>query len=277
MEWLEQLPARKVLVYHNITPHTYFAGLDAGQYESARRGREQLGLLRSHTDAAWGDSAYNARELVESGWARVGVLPIVFEPERYSVRPSRRASRRWRQGLNVLFVGRVAPHKRHEDLIRVYAHLKRAVRPDSRLLLIGSDRGMSAYAESLKALVRELGLGDVVFAGHVRAAEWVAAYRCASVYLSMSEHEGFGVPLLEAMHFGVPVVARKAAAVPETLGGAGLLLVRRNDPATAELIALLDEDRKFRDQVVDRQRERLRDFLPDRVRERLGQLLLELG
>jgi glycosyltransferase involved in cell wall biosynthesis len=93
----------------------------------------------------------------------------------------------------------------------------------------------------------------------------------------MSEHEGFGVPLLEAMHFGVPVVARKAAAVPETLGGAGLLLTTRNDAATAELIALLDEDRDLRERVVARQRERVRDFMPDRIRERLVQLLSELG
>ena len=93
----------------------------------------------------------------------------------------------------------------------------------------------------------------------------------------MSEHEGFGVPLLEAMHFGVPVVARKAAAVPETLGGAGLLLTARNDAATAELIALLDEDRDLRKQIVSRQRERLQAFLPDRIREQLEQLLSELG
>jgi glycosyltransferase involved in cell wall biosynthesis len=185
----------------------------------------------------------------------------------------------------VLFVGRVAPHKRHEDLIQVFCHLKRRVRADSRLLLVGSTRGMERYVASLQDLVRRRGLSDVIFVGHVGAPEWVACYRCASVYLSMSEHEGFGVPLLEAMHFGVPVIARKAAAVPETLGGAGLMLAARNDAATsaavaaavAELIALLDEDRTLRERVVARQRERLQAFMPDRVRGRLEQLLQDLG
>jgi glycosyltransferase involved in cell wall biosynthesis len=179
--------------------------------------------------------------------------------------------------MNVLFVGRIAPHKRHEDLIRVFLHLKRTVRPDSRLLLVGSTRGTESYGESLRAYVDRLGLSDVVFAGHVGSAAWVAYYRCASVYLSMSAHEGFGVPLLECMHFGVPIVAYKAAAVPETLGGAGLLLTARNYAATAELLSLVDEDLDLRAQVVARQRERLRDFLPDRVRDRLVELLQDLG
>jgi glycosyltransferase involved in cell wall biosynthesis len=277
MEWLAQLPGRKVLVYHNVTPHTYFSGIDLAQFESARLGREQLDALRPLMDAGWGDSAFNVDELAQRGWTRLGVLPIVFDPKRYSIRPNRRAVRRWSGGLNVLFVGRVAPHKRHEDLIRVFWHLKREVRPDSRLLLVGSTREMEPYVEALHCLVDKLELSDsVVFAGHVGAAEWVAAYRCASVYLSMSEHEGFGVPLLEAMHFGVPVVARKTTAVPETLGGAGLLLTARNDVATAELISLLDEDRDLRERVVARQRGRLQDFYPSRIQERLVQLLSDL-
>jgi glycosyltransferase involved in cell wall biosynthesis len=185
--------------------------------------------------------------------------------------------RRLKGTLNVLFVGRVAPHKRQDDLIRIFCHLKRGVRPDSRLLLVGSTRGMEAYVESLVDLVRRLELSDVLFAGHVTAAEWAAYYRGASVYLSLSEHEGFGVPLLEAMHFGVPVIAYKAAAVPETMGGAGLLLTARNYAAIAELIALLDEDHDLRERVVARQQERVRAFYPDRVQECLAQLLRELG
>lgn len=277
MDWLAQVPVRRVLVYHNITPSTYFEGLDVAQFESARLGREQLGVLRPMMDAGWGDSTYNVNELAARGWTQLGVLPIVFDPQRYTVRPSRRVLRRWNGGLNVLFVGRVAPHKRHEDLIRVFCHLKRAVRPDSRLLLVGSARGTEPYLDALEAYVQRLGLSEVVFVGHVGSAEWAACYRCASVYLSMSEHEGFGVPLLEAMHFDVPVIAYKAAAVPETLGGAGLMLTARNHAATAELIALLDEDRELRARVVARQRERLREFMPDRIRDRLAQLLGELG
>jgi glycosyltransferase involved in cell wall biosynthesis len=132
---------------------------------------------------------------------------------------------------------------------------------------------MEAYADYLRALVEELALTNVLFAGHVNAAQLAACYHSASVYLSMSEHEGFGVPLLECMHFGVPIVAFKAAAVPETLGDAGVLVTAKDHAATAELIALLADDEALRDRVLAGQQARLGAFMPDRVRERLCELL----
>jgi glycosyltransferase involved in cell wall biosynthesis len=276
MDWLQHIPDRKVLVYHNITPPVYFAGVNRALCESARVGREQLDVLRPLMDAGWGVSAYSARELEERGWARTGVLPVAFESHRYAARPDREVLRRYPDGLNVLFVGRVAPNKRFEDLILTFYHLKRYVRSDSRLLLVGTARGTEVYATYLRELVAKLGLSDVVFAGHVSAAELAAYYRSAHVYLSMSEHEGFGVPLLECMHFGVPVVAYKSTAVPETLGGAGMLITSKDHAAVAELIGLLAEDDELRAQVVARQRERLQDFSPERVQERLRQLLQDL-
>ena len=144
-------------------------------------------------------------------------------------------------------------------------------------MLVGSARGMERYQEFLQALVTQLGLSDVVFTGHVSTAQLVAYYRCASVYLSMSEHEGFGVPLLESMHFGVPIVAYKAAAVPETLGSSGILVTAKEHAAVAELIGLLVEDAGLRAQIVARQREQLQDFLPEKVEGRLRELLYSLG
>ncbi len=275
--WLERIPDRKVIVYHNITPHTYFAGINDVYLEAAQAGREQLKHLTALAEAGWGDSAFNCQELAEYGWTRVGVLPIVFEPKRYAIRPSRKLLRRWRDGLNVLFVGRVSPNKKLEDLILTFYYLKRFVRPDARLILVGSAHGMESYLEFLQALVSKLGLSDVVFAGHVSNSELMACYRCASVYLSMSEHEGFGVPLLESMHFGVPIVAYEAAAVPETLGGSGVLVRTKDCAAVAEVIGLLAEDEHFRARIIARQRERLRDFSPDRVGKQLQGLLDALG
>jgi glycosyltransferase involved in cell wall biosynthesis len=276
MAWLEQMPDRKVMVYHNITPHTYFAEIDTLYAEAARVGREQLDQLATLTEAGWGDSSFNNRELAERGWTQLGVLPIVFDPGRYAVRPDRQVLRRWRDGLNVLFVGRVAPNKCFEDLILTFYFLKRFVRPDSRLLLVGSTHRMGPYLEFLRALVRKLDLSDVVFAGHVSTSQLVAYYRCSSVYLSMSEHEGFGVPFLESMHFGVPIVAYKAAAVPETLGGAGVLVRSKEHAAVSELIGMLAQDGQLRDRIISRQRERLRDFMPQRIQERLQELLRDL-
>ncbi len=276
LSWLEQIPDRKVIVYHNITPHTYFAGISGPHAEAARAGRRQLGHLRELTEAAWGVSAFNCRELAERGWSDLGVLPIIFDPRRYQVRPDRRVQRRLQDGPNVLFVGRLVPNKRFEDLILTFYHLKKSVRPDARLLLVGSTQKMDQYLAFLQALIAKLGVADVVFAGHVSTAELVAYYECASVYLSMSEHEGFGVPLLESMHFGVPIIAYKAAAIPETLGNSGIRVTSKDHAAIAELVGLLVEDKGLREKIIHRQRERLRDFLPGKIEARLRELLSDL-
>lgn len=275
--WLKRTPDRKVLVYHNITPHAYFSGVNDVYLEAAQAGREQLGRLAALTEAGWGDSTFNCQELAERGWSRLGVLPIVFDSKRYAVRPDRRVLQQWQSGVNILFVGRVSPNKRFEDLILTFYHLKRHVLPNARLLLVGSARGMEPYLEFLQALVKRLGLSDVVFAGHVSTEQLAAYYQCASVYLSMSEHEGFGVPLLESMHFGVPIVAYTAGAVPETLSGSGLMVTRKDHAAVAELIGMLLEDQDWRARIVARQRERLRDFSPEKVEGRLRELLRDLG
>ena len=276
LAWLEQVPDRKVLVYHNITPHAYFAGVNDTYFEAARAGRQQLRQFSTLTEAGWGVSSYNCRELAECGWDRLGVLPIVFDSRRYGARPDRKVLGRWQGGLNILFVGRVSPNKRLEDLILTFYYLKRFVRPGAKLLLVGSASGMEPYLEFLQALVARLGLSDVSFTGHVSNSELVAYYQSASVYLSMSEHEGFGVPFLESMHFGVPIVAYKAAAVPETLATSGVLITVKDHAAVAELIGLLDEDDGLRARIVDRQRERLQDFLLERIEQQLQVLVRDL-
>jgi glycosyltransferase involved in cell wall biosynthesis len=276
LSWLRQVPDRKVLIYHNITPHSYFVGVNIAVMEAAKAGREQLSLLRPWMQAGWGDSDFNCDELRAYGWDHVGTLPIVFSPGNYAVRPSRKITRRYRSRFNVLHVGRVSPNKRLEDLILVFYYLKRHVRPDARLILVGSTRGMQPYLEYLQRLVAQLGLADVVFAGHVSKSDLVAFYRSADLYLCMSEHEGCCVPLLESMHFGVPIVAYDATAVPETLGGSGVLVKDKNYPAVAELIGVLAERKTLRNRIVVRQRERLEDFGPKSVGDRLQTLLRDL-
>lgn len=276
MSWLRQIPGRKVLLYHNITPHSYFAGVNNATMEATKLGREQLSLLRAWVQAGWGDSEFNADELRANGWDQVGVLPIVFEPDNYAVRPSLKMTKQYRGGFNILHVGRVSPNKRFEDLILTFYYLKRRVRPDARLLLVGSAGGMRPYFEYLHKLVSRLGLTDVVFAGHVSTSELVAFYRSADLYMCLSEHEGFCVPLLESMHFGVPIVAYNAAAVPETLGGSGVLVKTKDYPAVAELIGVLAERETLREKIVARQRKRLEDFYPAKVGDRLQALLRDL-
>lgn len=272
--WLRQLPDRKVLIYHNITPHHYFAGINDIFYEETYAGRRQLHDLCSLTVAGWGDSEFNRRELAEVGWRQTSVLPIVFAPAMYDIQPDRAVLEHWgREALNVLFVSRLVPNKKLEDVILVFYYLKKFIEPHARLFLVGSTDQMDRYLAYLQALIRRLDLTDVVFAGHISRSELVAYYRLAHVYLCMSEHEGFGVPLVESMYFDVPVVAFACAAVPETLGAAGVLVTRKDHAAIAECVALLAADQRVRARVIQRQRERWQQFTPAALSGQLGECL----
>ncbi len=278
MRWLQSLSVHKVLVYHNITPHSYFGGVNFKFAQAARAGRAQLRDLVSLVEAGWGVSSYNCRELAAYGCVNLGVLPIVFDPARYAAFPDRATLKRYQDDrLNILFVGRVAPNKRFEDLLATFYYVKNRVCADARLLLVGSANGLSKYKTFLLELVDRLSLSDVVFAGHVSDARLFAYYRCADVYLSMSEHEGFGVPFVESMYFGVPIVAYDAAAVSETLGGSGILIKAKRHAAVAELIGLLGERPVWRESIVARQRERLQAFTCAQIEARLQELLRPFG
>jgi glycosyltransferase involved in cell wall biosynthesis len=270
------LPDRRVLIYHNITPAEYFVGVNARVADRCRRGRWELARLRAVTDLALGVSEFNRAELEAAGFRRTGVLPILVDWEQYAHPPDRALSEAYGRGTNLLFVGRIAPNKRIEDLLKAY-YFYRRLDPDSRLLVVGSAVDTAGYLAACQKLAAELGLLDhVVFAGAVSQAELCTYYRVASAYLCLSEHEGFCVPLLEAMHFGVPVVALAATGVPGTLGDAGVLVHDKDFPAIAELVHRVVRDPALRAAVVAGQRARLRAFdapaIGARLREHLERL-----
>jgi glycosyltransferase involved in cell wall biosynthesis len=254
------LPDRKLLVYHNITPPEYFVGVNARVADRCRRGRWELERLVPVTDLALGVSEFNRRELEAAGFRQTGVLPILIDWTQYGHPPVKGLAEAYGSGTTLLFVGRIAPNKRIEDLVKTYC-LYRRLDPGSRLLLVGSAVDTEGYLAGLQKLAAELGVLDgVVFTGAVSQAELCTYYRLASVYVSLSEHEGFCVPLLEAMHFGVPVVAYASTGVPGTLGGAGLLVSDKDFPTLAELLYRVVTDGALRDTIVAAQRERLRAF-----------------
>lgn len=273
---------RRVLLHHNITPPEFFTRFDPELARICALGREELGTLVSHVELALGDSEFNRQELEATGFTRTGVLPIYLDFARYR-EPDGRGGTRPRAGhavlrrqlddglTNVLFVGRVAPNKCHADLVRLVAHWKRFVSPDVRLLLVGKLSRRRHYFDALQALLYEQGLSsaEVVFTGHVTHAELLACYRAARVFVSMSAHEGFGVPLVEAMLMDVPVLAYAAAAVPDTLAGAGVQFDVKSIPELAELAHLLTHDDALRGQVLAGQQRRLAAFAPAAVEGRL--------
>ena len=270
------LPDRRVMIYHNITPAEYFVGVNARVADRCRRGRWELERLRGVVDLALGVSDFNRRELEAAGFPRTGVLPILVDWSQYDhalVRPLEQA---YGRGTTLLTVGRIAPNKRIEDVLKVF-YFYRRLDPDSRLLVVGSSVDTEGYLAALQKLAAELGLLDsVVFTGAVSQAELCTYYRLASAYLCLSEHEGFCVPLLEAMHFGVPVLAYASTGVPGTLGDAGLLLAQKDFPAIAELVCRVVTDPGLRASVVAGQRRRLQAFDADHVGAQLREHLAAL-
>lgn len=286
---LREHRGRRVLLHHNITPPAFFAGWDPELVRICREGRESLGSLVGQVDLALGDSEWNRRELEAAGFSRTGVLPIYLDFARYREEPSPVLRRQLSDGrLNMLFVGRVTPNKRHEDLIRLASCWRRFVDPNLRLLLVGklprraTGRGEPLprhYFDALQSLMYEEGFTpeQVVFTGHVPHADLLAYYATAHVFVSMSEHEGFGVPLVEAMLMDVPVLAHAATAVPFTLGGAGVQFVEKRFDALAELAFGLAQDPGLRAPVLAAQRRRVGDFAPAAVESALRGHLAALG
>jgi len=252
MAW--HAPDRLVSIYHNITPGEWFLGFHSHLAGLCYHGRRELAAFAPRTELALGDSEYNRRELEAAGYARTGVLPIVLDLAAYRGPASPVVRRLYDDGrTNFLFVGRVIPNKRIEDVIRVFTLYQRRVDPRCRLLLVGDHRGHERYYGRLREMVRQLGTRRVVFTGHVDQDDLLAYYRVADLFLCLSEHEGYCVPLVEAMEMGVPVVAFAAGAVRETLGGGGVLLRDKDPEIVVELVARLLSDRGLRGTVLGTQ------------------------
>lgn len=262
----------RVLLHHNITPARYFLGWDAEMVRICTLGREELGTLAPCVDLGLADSEFNRLELEALGFRRTGVLPIYLDFRRYR-EPAGPVLRRMLEDgrTNLLFVGRLAPNKRPEDLIRLTSYWKRFVSPEVRLVLVGKTPRHRAYFDALQALAYEERFTpeEVLFLGHVSHEDLLACYSTASVFVSMSEHEGFGVPLVESMLMRVPVLAYSAAAVPYTLAGAGVQFTEKRIPEVAEIAHALCADDRLRGEVLAGQDRRLAAFAPDAVERAL--------
>ena len=267
----------RVLQYHNITPAAFFAPYDAGWFRLAALGREELRSLVSDVDLALGDSEFNRRELETMGFPRTGVMPIAVDTGRLTSAPRRPALERiLGDGLiNILFVGRIVPQKKIEDHIRLAEMYKRYVDSYYRFIFVGRYDGLPRYYAQVRALMAEFQMlpDRFWFTGPVPDHDLAAFYRWADVYVSLSEHEGFCVPLVEAMATGVPVLAYAAGAVPETLGGAGVLFEPKDLELAAEMLGTLVYDRPVRDAVIAGQRRRLADFAPAQIESRLMEIV----
>jgi glycosyltransferase involved in cell wall biosynthesis len=253
------LPDRMVLIYHNITPPEYFVDVNKELVRLCFRGRRELALYKTRCDLALGDSEYNRQELEALGFSPTGVLEVVpgFDhlqgPANYLTAGA--FADDW---VNVLFVGRVIPNKRFEDVIKAFHAYKTFFNPRSRLLLVGSHAGFDRYVTMLHGLIARLDVRDVHLLGHVSDEELAAYYEVADVFVCASEHEGYCVPLIESFHMGVPVLAYAATAVPATMDGAGVLYSNKDPMHMAALIHAIVDDPALTDRIVDGQYEALK-------------------
>ena len=275
------LDGGRVLQYHNVTPAAYFAPYDPALFRLATLGRQELAALVGRVELALGDSEYNRRELETLGFGRTGVFPIAVDTDRIT-RPVRRPALEeiLDDGLvNFLFVGRIAPNKKIEDHIKMAEVYKRYIDAYYRFIFVGRFDVVPRYYSMLRALMAEYRLLNdrFIFTGPVPDQELAIYYRHAAVYVSLSEHEGFCVPLVEAMAAGIPVLAYAAAAVPDTLGGAGVQFAPKDLEVAAELLGELAFNDRLRDSVIAGQRRRLADFGDARIVRELTSLLHTLS
>ncbi len=226
--WLDGIECRKIMIYHNITPYHFFKrGTEL--YRLCKMGVEYLPQLSKKFDGAIGVSQLNSKELIDVGFKRVATVPLLVDTNRvldssWDYELFDRLSR----DFTIIFVGRVARNKAQHDIIKI-AFFYKQINPDFKLYLIGGTTDIS-YREELEDLIYSYGLeGSVIFTGKISDRELNSYYRASDIFLSMSEHEGFGMPLIEAMLFKSVVVAYNSSNIQRsTLNGGGVLFSEKS-------------------------------------------------
>ena len=256
-------PSTRVLYYHNVTPGELLREHNAVLADHCDRARAALPRLSGRCAAVVAVSEFNARELQANGMEEVSVVPLLLN---ISARESVRIRR---SDPVVVSVGRLAPNKRIEDALKAFALYQRYRSPRAMLVHVGPYHEFDGYLRALERLAERLGVQRVRFTGRISHEERDAWYRRASAYICTSVHEGFCAPVIEALSNGVPVVARAAGAVPETLGNAGILLEDDEPALYAEALHEVVSSQTTRAELARAAERRLAELAPARVADRL--------
>ncbi len=279
---IKKFACRKILMYQNITPPYFFEGYDVPAYNATTWGYRLIHDWAENDvfDALIAPSQYSLDELHKMGIPpeKTYLLPGCLMPlQSYSQDADEEALADYQDGhTNILFVGRVAPNKKQQDLIRIFAYYQKYIDPRAKLILVGSGLN-SPYGESLKEYIEELDAENVIFPGFISTETLVAIYKSADVFVCMSEHEGFCVPLVEAMVYGVPIIAYDAAAVSGTLGGAGILVQDKDPVLVSKWIQRIIDDRELREAVIERQYERLKEIEQTHIEKVMLEILSDFN
>ena len=269
--------ARKAMIYHNVTPAEFFRGFDERVVRQLEEGRRELGAVAALADAVWADSAFNAAEVAALGAKNVKVLPLLFSAGAFDVPADPAVA----QGLSgpskkILFVGRMAPNKCVEELIEAFAWYHKRIERRSELILVGSERSCPRYFAMLRMFAAELDLMSVSFVRYASPNGLISYYRRADLFATTSRHEGYCLPVVEAMYKGVPVLARNVGGVPEAMDGAGVAFDETRPEQLACLMHRMISDSALRNEILASQQARIRRLLARPVQEEFQALLAGL-
>lgn len=265
-----EYPCKKIVFYHNITPPYFFGGKDKAIAKFCEEGLESARFLSDKVDYCIADSEFNKRDLQNMGYrCPIDILPILVFWEDYEKEPNPSVLKMYSdERTNIIFVGRVVQNKKQEDIIEAFSYYKKYYNPHARLFFVGNYDSQGSYYLSLQEYAHRLNISDVFFTGKVSFEEMLAYYQIADVFLCMSEHEGFCVPLLESMYFRVPIIAYDSSAVPDTLGGSGLVIPDKNPLITAGIMNQVVLNQTVRNSIIENQDERLKDFSNRKIVEK---------
>lgn len=260
--YIERWEGIKIVRYHNITPSLFFRAYDRGAEEECASGVFETRYLADKFDYGIPVSEFNGKMLKNMGYTcPMQVIPIVVPFDSYDQNCDSDIVRKFEdRKKNILFVGRIAPNKCQQDVIKAFYVYNKYFNKESRLFLVGSYKEDDKYYKSLKQYVLSLGLEEVYFTGHISFCQLVTYYSIADIFLCMSEHEGFCIPLLEAMYFQMPIISYSSSAVGETVGNAGVLLDDKNPVSVAEWIDKVLSNKELYNSLVRKGKERIQDF-----------------
>ncbi|MEQ8172508.1 MAG: glycosyltransferase, partial [Candidatus Eremiobacterota bacterium] len=277
-EWLKNLKGyNNILIYHNITPPSYFPP-GSSFYHYSIKGREQLKLLKNIVIGAIGVSELNSEELRKLKYKNVRTIPLLIDIEKLlNIKWNPSVFENNKKTFNILYVGRIVENKCHHDLIEIYKIFTRMLDRDSKLILVGHISSKD-YKKRLYELIYKYRLHNkVIITGKISDEALIAYYKVSDVFLSMSDHEGFGVPLIEAMVFDVPVVAYDSSNIKNTLNGAGVLFKEKNYEYIAGFLTVLSKNKGVKRRILKGQREVIKNYSDDVVKNSLFKFFNETG
>ena len=265
---LSELSQLKLLFYHNITPSKFFEDYDQTLVNQLDQGRDQLKILSQHFTYAMAASGYNKAELSSYGFKTIFDMQYFLNLERFNnIVPDKEILNSYNDTTNIIFVGRRSPNKKVEDILKVFAYYK-TFNPNSKLFLLGGSWSVEEYVKKLETLKQKLKIdnNDIISITTLSDKELKSYFQISDVFLCMSEHEGFCIPLVESMHFDIPIIAYNAGAIPDTLGGAGILLNHKKFGEIANIIDILISNDLLKNQIIEQQNQRLLNFSDEKAK-----------